>query len=97
MPDPFFLEILTIVGFIVQTHHCCDSDFLEGWHVIVWSKSTVLDLKKRYPIFVNRLLGRRTESHKFLRYYPVEVSIFQPFIMLVFSQAKSLKVEPSEL
>jgi len=40
---PSFLEILTIIGFIIQAYNSGDTEFFEDWDVIVGCKGSILD------------------------------------------------------
>ena len=97
MIDSIFYELLAIVGFVIQPYDLFHTQFLENWHIVQRSKSSILNKKTIYAVFVNWFVRRTAKCNKFLRNNPIQVSIFYFFIVLIFCQVKGLIVEPTQL
>lgn len=94
MFDAFFGKPFCFIGVIVKSNNHCDSEFFKDWDIIGRCKDSILKSNKKYSIFVNGFVIRGTECYELVGNDPVEITVLNFLIMLIFIKVKFFKVEP---
>ena len=86
MADIILDEFLTFVLGFVETNNECDAKFLEDRNVVFGREAAV---------FVRNIEGS-AEGHKLLGQNPIQVTIFNFFVVLVLLHVEVLVIVPTE-
>ena len=84
MLNAIFCEFLRIILWFVEPHNQSDTKLLKDWNIVLWRERSILVCyikwpRKRYELAWNS---------------PIEISIFNFFIVLIFSNIKSAIIIP---
>ena len=88
MGDAFIFKVGFIIFLLVESDDLGDSDILENINILAW---VVAILVVAVPV-----LNGAHEGHKFTWNDPVQVSVFDSFIVLVLLDIETSEVVPSE-
>jgi hypothetical protein len=82
-----FSEFLFIVLWLIQPYYKCHSHLFEDWYVIIWRERSIFVRHVQWP----------RERNEFTWHSPVQITIFNFFVVLVFNNIKSLVIIPTQL
>ena len=83
-------KALWVIGFGVEADDGGDSDFLKDRNIFFGSEKLI-------SVFIDFFVRRRTEGNEFAGNNPIQISIFDSFVVLVLLDVKTFKIKPPQL
>lgn len=96
MLNSLFKKPMRVISFIVQPQNHFYPHLFKDWNIVSWRKHSILQIiNKKYPIFIYTWVIRRTKRNKLIWYDPIQITVFNPFIMFIFIQVELLVIKPT--